>query len=209
MKTRIITALCCVTPLVFTSAAMAADGPYVSANLGLAMLSDSDITDSTVPGIDMELSFDSGWTIGAAAGYRFSNFRVEGELAYQANDIDETSAFGFSVDSSGDVAGTAFMVNGYYDFVNSSPFTPFISAGLGYANVEINDYTIPGSGIPAYNDDDSVFGYQLGIGVGYSVNENVVLDLRYRYFATEDLEFDTTEVEVNSHNFMVGVRYNF
>jgi opacity protein-like surface antigen len=209
MNKRIFMALCCVTPLVFTSAAMAADGPYVSANLGLAMLSDSDVTDSTVPGIDMELSYDSGWTIGGAAGYRFSNFRVEGALAYQANDIDETSAFGFSVDSSGDVAGTVFLVNGYYDFVNSSPFTPFISAGLGYANVEINDYTIPGSGIPAYNDDDSVFGYQLGIGVGYSVNENVVLDLSYRYFATEDLEFDTTEVEVASHNFMVGIRYNF
>ncbi|MHB8808672.1 MAG: outer membrane protein [Desulfobulbaceae bacterium] len=209
MKRRILISLFVLAPFFFATGANSADGPYVSVNAGVAVLSDSDVTDSTAPGIDLELSYDPGWAIGAAVGYRFSNFRVEGEVAYQENDIDESSAFGISIDSSGDVNGTAFLVNGYYDFINTSAFTPFITAGLGYANVEINDYGIPGSGLGRYSDDDSVFAYQVGVGVGYAVNENVTIDAWYRYFATEDPEFDTAEVEVSSHNFLVGARFSF
>lgn len=209
MRKIIFITLCCLTPLFFSATAHSAEGPYLSANLGIAALSDSDITDSTFPGIDMELSYDTGWAFGAAVGYGFSNFRVEGEVSYQSNDIDETSALGISIDSSGDVSGTALLVNGYYDFANSSAFTPFISAGLGYATVDINDYDVTGAGLLDYSDDDSVFAYQLGVGIGYAVNENVTIDIRYRYFAAEDAEFDTTEVELSSHNLLVGIRYNF
>lgn len=209
MKKRIIIALCCLTPLLFSATANSAEGPYLSANFGIAFPNDSDITDSTLPGINMELSYDTGWIIGAAAGYGFRNFRVEGELSYESNDIDKTSVLGVSFDSTGDVSCTALLVNGYYDFVNSSAFTPFISAGVGYATIDVNDYNITGAGLPNYNDDDSVFAYQLGVGIGYAVNENVTIDFRYRYFATEDAEFDTTEVESSSHNFLLGIRYYF
>lgn len=209
MKKRICITLCCLAPVLFTTAALGADGPYVSANVGVAVLSDSDLTDATLPGVELELSYDAGWAAGAALGYRFGSFRVEGELTYQENDIDETTGFGVGIESSGDVNTTAFLVNGYYDFTNSSAFTPFITAGLGYANVEINDYTLTGSGLSGFSDDDSVFAYQVGVGVGYSVTENVIIDARYRYFATEDPEFDTTEAEGDSHNFLLGVRFCF
>jgi len=197
----------CVLAVFFTAQAYSADGPYLSANLGLAALSDSDITN---PGEESEeLSYDTGWTLGAAVGYRFNNVRVEGELSYQKNDADQLSQMGDISDMKGDATSTALLVNGYYDFANESAFTPYISAGLGYAKVETNDMNVVGSSGSDFNEDDGVFAYQVGAGVGYAVNENVTLDLKYRYFATEDAELDTSEVEFASHNFLVGIRYNF
>jgi len=208
MKKYLISSLCCVVPVFWVGTVYAADGPYLSANVGLAMLSDSDVTDPAIP-VAIELSYDTGWKLGAALGYRLSNFRVEGEVSYQKNDIDETKVMGMSFDSTGDVSGVALLVNGYYDFTNSTAFTPYISAGLGYAKVEVNDYNIVGSNISDSNEDDSVFAYQFGAGVGYSVNENVTIDLKYRYFSTSDPKFDTLEVEVASHDIILGLRYNF
>jgi len=208
MKKNLILALCFVVPLLYVGSAFAADGLYLGANIGVAMLSDSDVNDPSSP-VGIELSYDTGWKLGAALGYRLSNFRIEGELAYQKNDIDKTKALGIDIDSTGDVSGVAFLVNGYYDFTNSTAFTPYVSAGLGYANVEVNDYSLVGSGGLKFNEDDSVFAYQFGVGVGYSVNEKVTIDLKYRYFATSDPKFDTVEVDVASNDIILGIRYNF
>ena len=199
----------CVLAIFFYSSAFSDEGLYVCGNIGFAMLSDSDITDSTDPGVTLTMEYDTGWTLGGALGYGFGSFRVEGEIAYQANDIDKLSILGIPFNASGDVSSLAFLINGYFDFVNDSAFTPYLSAGLGYAKVDLNDFNIAGSGEPDYSDDDSVFAYQVGLGVGYAVTEKVTIDVKYRYFATEDPEFDTAEVEVASHNFLFGVRFNF
>jgi len=45
--------------------------------------------------------------------------------------------------------------------------------------------------------------------VGYAMNENVTLDLQYRYFATEDPEFGVVDAEYATHNVYFGLRYNF
>jgi opacity protein-like surface antigen len=208
-KTFLITAACAMT-LSISSIAFSAEGPYVSGNLGLAIPSDSDLTDSTLPGITINIESDSGLALGVAAGYAFANnTRIEGEIAYQKNDLDKASLFGVNVDLTGDTSSLALLLNGYYDFKNASAFTPFISGGIGMAKVEINDMNIPGSGLPNTNEDDTVFAYQVGVGVSYAVNEKVSLDVKYRYFGTADPEFDTTEAEYSSHNVYAGIRVSF
>lgn len=190
------------------SAIVYAEGGYVSGNIGAAILSDIDVTDSTVPGLTVELESDTGLAFGIALGYGFdNNMRIEGELAYQKNDVDKIGAFGVSVDANGDTSSLAFLLNGYYDFVNDSALTPFISAGIGFAKVEINDFSV--MGVTLGSEDDTVFAYQVGAGVGYAVTEKTTLDLKYRYFGTADPEFDTTEAEYSSHNFYFGIRYSF
>ena len=102
------------------------------------------------------------------------------------------------------------VLNGYYDFTNSSNFTPYVSAGLGFSKIEANDYNIIGSGEPDLNDDDTVFAYQVGAGVGYAVNAQFTIDVKYRYFAAEDAKlFETAEVEIASHDLLLGLRFNF
>ncbi len=209
MNKYLLITFVCVLVFFFSAPVYSADGLYVSGNIGFAMASDSDLTDSTVPGVTVNTEFNTGLAFGAALGYDFNRFRVEGEISHQTNDVDKIGALGVFFNATGDATALSFLINGYFDFVNSSAFTPYISAGLGYAQVEFNDLNISGSGFPDSSDDDTVFAYQIGIGVGYAVTEKVTIDVKYRYFGTEDSEYDTTEAEFTSNNFLFGVRVYF
>ena len=188
--------------------ANAAVGPYVSGSIGAAWASDSDLGNLYIPefpGATATITSDTGMGLGIAGGYDFGGNRVEAELAYQKNDLDqlEASWSGISgaVDLSGDTSSLALLVNGYHDFQNASAFTPFIGAGIGVAKVELNDFNFVDSGLPDSSSDDTVFAYQLGAGISYAVNQQVNLDLKYRYFATQDPEFDGVDAEY-SYNFV-------
>lgn len=101
----------------------------------------------------------------------------------------------------GETSILSVLVNGYFDFENDGPITPYVSAGLGFANVDIE--------VAGASDDDSVIAYQVGAGVGYALNEQLTLDAKYRYFATTDPEFGTTEAEIDGHNLILGLRASF
>lgn len=203
MKTRILITTCAI-PFIICSSACAEI--YMSGSIGLALLNDSD-TDIFFEGFPVTATLESeeGLGLGIAAGYAFGNVRLEGEYAYQQNDLEtlEISVLGFSASESisGETSSNSFLFNIYYDFKNTSPFTPFLSAGIGLSNVEFD--------IEDESDDDTVFAYQLGVGLGYAITDKVSLDVKYRYFGTEDPEFDGFEAEYSSHNFYMGVRFSF
>lgn len=199
----------CILMIFFYASVSGAEGFYASGNIGVAKAGDSDIIDSTVPGTTVDTEFDTGLAFGAALGYDFNKFRVEGEISYQQNEIDKIGSQGVIYDATGDTTVLSFLMNGYYDFINSSAFTPFVSAGLGVAQVEFNNFNISRFGFSGSSDEDTVFAYQIGMGVGYAVTEKVTIDLKYRYFGTEDSEYDTIEAEFASHNFLFGIRVNF
>lgn len=194
----VFSVLCVVLCLCIVSIAYSKEGVYVSGNFGATVPLDSDVTDS-----DAEITFDTGWGILGAVGYDFGMFRLEGELGYQENDLDEGKLWGYSLPLDGDVSSFSGLINGYVDYHNSSRFTPYITAGLGMANVEVSSSQYWNS------DDDTVFAYQFGLGCAYNITEELVIDVRYRYFATEDPSFDLMEVESASNNFYAGLRYTF
>ncbi len=175
------------------------------------MLNNADANDSILPDVTVSRKFDSGPAFTAAVGYGVQNFRFEGELGYQKNDFNKQDAFGISRDLNGDLSSLSFLVNAYYDFPNSTRFTPFITAGLGFARVEANNLSIPGSSRASFNGDDTVFAGQVGAGVSYALNENLNIDLKYRYFMAENLEFSrgNTLDGPTSHNIYLGMRYTF
>ncbi|MEN6487399.1 MAG: outer membrane beta-barrel protein [Smithella sp.] len=182
----------------------AAPGPYITGNMGMSFLTDSDMSD---PYGTVTLEFDPGFATSFAGGYNFGMFRVEGEIGYQINDIDKVSAGGYSANASGDVTALSLMANGYFDFVNKTPFTPYITAGIGMARLDVNDFAIRRVWIG--DSDDTVFAYQFGAGIAYAINKNFSIDLRYRYFATSDPDFDGVDSEFASHNVYLGLRYSF
>jgi opacity protein-like surface antigen len=181
---------------------IACAAPYVSGNLGLVWVEDSDF--KTDFGDRAEISFDTGFGITGAIGNAFDNgFRAEGELGYRTNDMDEFSAPGFGSESiDGDISALSLMANGYYDFMPGNTVSPFVGFGIGFANVEA-DIDFAGS------EDDNVLAYQLAAGVAFPVNPNMNVDLQYRLFGTEDPDFDDVEAEYTTHNLMVGLRYSF
>ena len=130
-------------------------GLYLGGNVGSAMVSDIDLSDQASAGfgvpVKLYLEFDAGFAVGGIVGYDFFGpSRVEGEVAYQSNDADSinASALGQSISSgfSGDVSYLSFLVNGYYDFHNSSIVTPYVSGGVGLSNVSLNEFNIDEQG---------------------------------------------------------------
>jgi len=194
--------------IVFSFSTIAyAEGLYFSGNIGAASLTDADVTG---PGVNAELESDTGVAVGIAVGYAYSNnIRAEIEFAYQKNHADIYNESGVESDATGDTSSYAGLLNCYYDFVNDSSLIPFITAGIGYAKVKMDDVNYSGSGVPNIDDDDAVFAYQVGAGLGYVVSEKIILDFKYRYFGTADPEFYNTDVEYASHNFYVGMRAFF
>jgi len=187
------------------SAAPALAGPYFSLNAGVVWVEDADLPANEW--VD-ELSYKTGYGITAAFGNAYdSGFRAELEVAYRINSLDEEA---FVVDLpfigeelfeiDGDISSWGVMANGYYDFASGTAFRPFIGAGAGYVNVRLED---------GGSEDDSVFAYQLMAGCGYALSNSVTFDLQYRYFATDDPDFDGFELDYRTHNLLAGLRFNF
>lgn len=195
----------------FAATGAYAQSPYLSVNVGGTWLDDADNV-SKLDGEKVKSEHDTGFNVGAAAGYDFGMGRAELEIAYRQNDMDKFTLEGISVNAGGDVSALSFMANGYFDIHNQSPVTPYIGAGIGLARVSVNDVTVLGEKIA--DDSDTVFAYQLAAGVGWEFMPNLTLDLGYRYFATADPEFndvegDKFESEYKSHNLSVGLRIAF
>jgi opacity protein-like surface antigen len=183
-------------------------GPYVSANIGAAILNDATWTDIVYGPVGVE--YDTGIGVTGAVGYDMGMTRVEFEFGFRRNDIDNLDfGVGGRYPGSGDVTSSSFMFNGYYDFENGSPLTPYLGAGLGLATVRAED------AYDFFNEDadDTAFAYQFIAGLGYQMTPNILLDISYRYFATSsDLDLEGVDYIVDvdryeSHNIMVGVRF--
>ena len=211
MKRKYLFVMSCLFLILSSSVVFASDGantqgPYVALRLGVCFLDDANLSEEGVP-FSIDTEFDTGMVIEGAVGYDFGMFRAEGEIGYRKNDIDKFSALGISLSADGDIDALSFMANGYLDFENQTALTPYIGAGIGYATVSANDISV--GGIDVGDEDDSVFAYQLGVGVGYSATESLIVEIAYKYFATSDPDFEDTEAEYDSHNILIGIRYAF
>ncbi len=198
-----------------------ADGMYVSGHLGMVSVSDADIT---AEGIEAgEWSFDTGIGLGAAVGVSRDQFRGEIEARYVESDLDDWEVMGISVGAvgagfSGDMSCFSVMGNGYFDIKTQSPLTPYVMAGIGMAVIDGSmtvtlppDLIEPGDpgGVYSGDGDDNVFAYQVGVGAGYAINEQVTLELGYRYFGTSDPDLEGIEIEIASHQLLLGARMAF
>lgn len=85
--------------LVLPTISFGATGIYGSLNGGIAQPADGNMTISGVG--SAELEYDTTYTVGGAIGYRFGDFgdfRIEGEMAYQNNEVDRVNSNYLPVD---------------------------------------------------------------------------------------------------------------
>ncbi len=154
--------------------ALAKDGPYIAMDLGVAVgsgldtrSSDNDFpttcdqfidpnTRCTTPSNERWTSkFDGGTGVlaGLAVGYRWRNFRIEGEYFHRNATHDSTNEPSFggvniklsneiaeSEEAIDDVLSHNFFTNLYYDFTTSSKWTPYLGFGLGFARVSLDHF---------------------------------------------------------------------
>jgi len=210
MRRDALFALFVVLALLFSFPAYGADGPYVSISIGMGTADDSDLTDSTLPGTAIDLAYETGYVFGSALGYQFGSFGFEGEIAYRKNDLDKISLMGETTSITGDASALSLLANGYYRLdLGKVPLTPYIGAGLGFAQVKINNFGVPGSGRLDWSDDDIVFSYQISAGMEYDLSKRFAVGVTYRYCGSSDPQFNTTDASFSSHNIILTIKRFF
>ncbi|AJJ20054.1 outer membrane protein [Yersinia intermedia] len=121
-------------------------------------------------------------------------------------------------------------MNAYWDMHNSTAFTPWVSAGVGFSRLSLDQYTVStdtqistgivDGSVRSGNHSGSTtnFAWAVWVGVNWTIMENMSMDLSYRYLNAGDVETgyttrrgnrETAQVSVTSNDLMLGVRYAF
>ncbi|HTY69704.1 MAG TPA: outer membrane beta-barrel protein [Alphaproteobacteria bacterium] len=177
-------------------------GPYVSLGAGAQWLEDAKTRNAA---LNTKYKFDVGPAVIGALGYGLGNgFRVEGEIGYRDSSVKSGSGSAKALD---------FMGNALYDFHMGWPVTPYVGGGIGFARVNFDGVGIPTPPGGRIDDTDSQFAYQGLAGVAYAINQNLKLDVGYRYFATTNPHFKssvgTVGSEYRDHTLLVALRWEF
>jgi len=197
---------------------------YTSLKTGASIVEDGNIYDTDVTIVsNMGYGLDLGHLVNGAIGLDFKGYRVELEAGNQINDIDTLSATvvatgnHYTVGISGaDLSVTTLLANIYKDFYLTDRISSYLTSGVGVAFGEAsakNPSVTYGSATVNFNGvdkayDDKTFAWQMGVGLGYDLTENVLVDLGYRYLGASDFTFEeNTDVQFGSHNVTAGVRY--
>lgn len=177
--------------------AASAQGMYAGGNLGINYTHDGEIASS-----GFDTAFAVGYAIGGYVGFDMGDYRLEGEVSYRANDIDDIAG----VPWPGDVKTTALMANAFYDFDSGLPFVPYVGVGLGVGFSTIN---YGGS----LDGDATAIAYQIILGGSYGMTDTLDLTLDYRFFSMGTPKYDFSGIEISqaysNSAFMFGVRTSF
>lgn len=183
-------------------------GPYVFGDVGYSFDGSFDPDDDALN----DLEHDDGWLGLIGGGYGFDNgIRLEGELGYRDNDLSSNDFFVFG----GHANAWSFMANGYYDFNRGGVVQPYLGAGVGAANVSAD----AAANILSFDDSETVFAYQLMAGLGFTATRQLTVDLGYRYFNAQGVNFElsdgngpptlTGDADYDQQAVTIGLRYYF
>jgi opacity protein-like surface antigen len=180
---------------------------YVFGNVSWASLEDTEVQQGTAPAGTMEN--ESGWAFTGGIGYIIGpKMRSELEIGYRSNDVERLTVPAFGVPAgaaTGDVSVFSGMVSAYYDIVTWGPVTPYLGAGVGFGNIDLD---ITSAGVNSQRSD-TAFAYQGMAGIRYALTSSLDLKLGYRYFALLDPQIGSTESEYATHNVELGVAFKF
>ena len=177
-----------------------------------------------------------------AIGYDFHkrfNVPIRAELEYSAfGDAKASKSWGTPDDTDRDgiyyqsmkqkIGIQALFANVYYDFRNTTSFTPYVGAGIGMGFLSSKSgWSSPDDqmSLSSSRKHQTNFAWNVGLGCAYEFNDYVALDLGYRYaqfgkaksgttVIPADGEFPQVDIysktkHVDMHQFMMGVRFTF
>ena len=195
----------------------------------------------------IEKSMNDKAIIGGGLGYQWNDylrFDLTGE--YRG-----ANSFGFTLASppnpdpgptnglqsfnvySGTHSAAIGLLNAYYDVGDFWGVMPFIGAGAGFAYHTVNNFHDMATGIGcnglgcgfgiAEKESSSSFSWALHAGLDYEVNQNLKLEMSYRYLDEGNAgagivtcfnvvtcgDIDYTVRDITSHDMRVGMRWTF
>ena len=164
-------------------------GFYATGSVGYSQISDIDIED-----FEDDIEFDGGLGFDLGIGYDFGNIRLEATWDRITSNGGEVGDIDVDADSTID----GYLASIYYDFENSSKWTPFVGGSLGSVNADID------------GEDASSFYYGAQVGVSYEVNNQFDIVGKVSYLHANDLDYDVLEdVSTGAVSARLGVRFTF
>ncbi len=209
-KTLLLAGVAC---LLAANASAAELNPYVSGKLTYSDISYNG-TNVWKTGVGKDKLSDDvlGGSVAAGLSMMAPGGAVRGELEYNLNGEAKKSMGVTSANIPGEMKlrSQSLMLNAYYDINTNSAFTPYVGAGIGFAKVKAKLT----SSVMNTNADSTKMAWQVGAGVAYALNDNVAIDLGYRYTDmgeySKPLGVDNTyKLDVHSHEVLLGARYSF
>lgn len=118
------------------------------------------------------------------------------------------------------------MLNFYGDLGNYSGIAPYVTAGIGFSHNKTKDFNFGNYGGYFKGAEKVNFAWNLGLGASYKMDENICLDLGYKYYdlgkiTTADTMYGMYKgvkslgykpaltSKLKAHAITLGVRYNF
>ena len=232
MKKYLLTLL-----LVVPSIAFSGDY-YITAKGGFSDTDDVGTVTSQEPGLLLtyeDKDLGSGNTFGLSIGKHIAgNFRLELEVlkrnGYTFNAIPNASD---NVFTTGDIESSSVFVNALYDFnafaLDNKTITPYIGVGVGISRNKSDRFV-------SYMDNEAVhidetnstneLAYKFSAGMVVSLTESMFLDVGYQYVklgdfesgnyytdldnnATENYTTPLSGGEIDAHELIVGLRFNY
>ncbi len=210
---------------------------YLRGDIGYVATRDYEVSYNGSAGYQEFLNedFSDTWLIGVGVGYKFNHFfRADLTLDYRATwDFEGNTecqgaapicAAGVDLnDEYGSGSMYTLLANIYFDWENSSSFTPYIGGGIGLAYIDVGrqyGLNVGGTSFSSFQADGAWnFAAAAMAGVTYEVSQNFAIDANYRYLWVGDVEggeSDTpgltgkvTYEDVDFHEFRLGGRYTF
>lgn len=188
---------------------------YVGTNMQLSYVQDADLEfEGTNIG---DIDFDTEVGLGIALGFRpyysnsfLDNTRLELEYTYRDLPTNQLESAAVIQSLEGALTAQSVMVNAFYDFNTNAKLTPYVGAGIGLANIEMDIDSIQVA------DDDTVFAYQAMAGVSYAPSSipRTEFGVGYRYFGTRNPEFQNSRAQsfehpLDTHNLEFHGRFRF
>jgi opacity protein-like surface antigen len=191
-------------------------GPYVGAYFGGNALLTARSTDSLG---NFSLKFDPGMQGSAVAGWDFApsnpvgEGRIELEYTRRSNRLNQVKFVEGNFKGGGSVIADSLLVNFFGVYRDKSPWSPYAGIGLGAARMEASNLKVGGQPM-ASGTSPLVFAGQLGVGMDYSLTDQLTLDLGYRFFGSTKPKFTDVnghkfDMDYYSHNVIFGLRYGF
>ncbi len=220
--------------------------PYVSAKLSAAKLDVNQSSREIMPGGAQEVtrvirnfqSYDDSkrvWGTSFAAGvsYGLEGGAIRTELEWQRNTaarMNNTYAVyhddGEAYSSRDKIKTHAYMLNAYYDFDTCTKFTPYVGAGIGLAKTKIAHHGTMIDEFDMFRAEGTAkhtgIAWQIGAGIAYALNDNVSVDVGYRYIdygkfkdssledrGPDEVTLSRTSYETTANELYAGLRYSF
>ncbi|AWX13404.1 hypothetical protein CEP48_03840 [Mergibacter septicus] len=165
---------------------------YVQGDLGYSEVS----TDrEEINGEKINLS-NKSFTQRLSVGYNFGNgFRVAGDFTNFANIKGEVNILGINVDYTAKIK--SFGISAFYDFANSTRFTPYLGTRLSYNHGSMNVST----NVIEVDVSKSSTGFGVLGGIQTKLTNNLSINT--------GLEYNRLFSDVNQFGANLGLSYNF